>query len=177
MNYYGNDINNYVLAKCYGSNELKHFKYIEKERVNGKWRYYYNKSKRRTIGNRLESLQKGFKDGYIYNRTQSQAYNRSLDDERSSQESAYYWQMAKKMAGTDLFDERISEALAWKERESDYRAKIINTGEYVVANYIGRKLYEIEDSIASGKKAVSNLFKAIDNASKIVSEEYKKLDK
>ena len=45
MNYYGNDTENYVLAKCSGSNELIHWKYIKRYKKNGKWRYVYpNKS-------------------------------------------------------------------------------------------------------------------------------------
>ena len=33
-------------------NELKHWKYIKKEKVNGKWRYYYN------VGDMQEDMQK-----------------------------------------------------------------------------------------------------------------------
>lgn len=36
--------NNYVLfnGTLYREDELKHWKYISKKKVNGKWRYYYN---------------------------------------------------------------------------------------------------------------------------------------
>lgn len=53
MNYYGNDTENYVLAKCFGSNELMHWKYIKRVKKNGKWRYYYDSS-----ANKLTNLQK-----------------------------------------------------------------------------------------------------------------------
>jgi len=35
----------YVIRKGDTPNELCHYKYIDKKKVNGKWRYYYNESK------------------------------------------------------------------------------------------------------------------------------------
>ena len=59
MNYYGNDVENYVLAKCSGNDYLMHkqHKYIKRVWKNGKWRYYYeSKSGKRTDLKLLSTL-------------------------------------------------------------------------------------------------------------------------
>lgn len=52
MNYYGNDAENYVLAKCSGNDCLMHkqHKYIKREKRNGKWRYWYKDTGRKNYG-------------------------------------------------------------------------------------------------------------------------------
>ena len=66
-------------------NELKHWKYIKKEKVNGKWRYYYN------VGDMQEDMQKAkeqAKEQLGLNAKQEMQNSKSYLDKSKAQESA-----------------------------------------------------------------------------------------
>lgn len=66
-------------------NELKHWKYIKKEKVNGKWRYYYN------VGDMQEDMQKAkeqAKEQLGLNAKQEMQNSKSYLDKSKAQESS-----------------------------------------------------------------------------------------
>lgn len=88
MNYYGNQV--------YNRTDMQHWKYIKRERVNGKWRYYYNDPEYQNALNRYNSAKSAATVEQLRRSASKvnydQAHERVLNDwKRSKDGKKYTW--------------------------------------------------------------------------------------
>ena len=107
----------------------------------------------------------GYSYGRVYGKTKSdrlKASNYFIND---------FTLNAKRMhkAGIHTKEEELR-ALA--NQEKDYQNKIVKSKEYVIGNFSGRKVYEIETKIEEGKREVSKFIKTTNSALNSAKKEY-----
>ena len=151
MNYYGNQVYNW--------NDVLHWKYIKRERVNGKWRYYYhdpeyqsalnnyNSAKSRALTNSLKRA--ASKADY------DQAHTRVLNDWKLSKDGKKYVWTATPQTRRNrrLEDEARQEYLKY-----DQRFRVAQMAESIARKkYIKNKLSSIPRRIvAKGAARIAN---------------------
>ena len=151
MHYYGNQV--------YNRNEVLHWKYIKRERVNGKWRYYYhdpayqsalnnyNSAKSRTMTISLKRA--ASKADY------DQAHTRTLNDWKLSKDGKKYVWTATPQTRRNrrLEDEARQEYLKY-----DQRFRVAQMAESIAREkYIKNKLGSIpRRTIAKGAAVIAN---------------------
>lgn len=158
--YISNDINNknatiihsdIYLGKDY-SDGIKHWKYIKREKVNGRWRYYYTNSKDKKLNklaterkNSLEMLRtenkiRGYGDNY------GDHHFFDKNGKPIEQDSAY--KHITKDVNEKIWKYGTAE-LRDKERKARYE------------KYLIKPLNKASDAISKGKTRLSNLFNKI----------------
>lgn len=149
------------------NNELMHryHKYVSKKWVNGRWRYYYKADTKRSIGDRVQGLADGYSYGKIYGYLRNKRLERSDEDIRSLSLEA------ERMHKSGLHV-REEELRAFANQEKDYQNKIVKGKEYVIGNFAGRKVYEVENKIEEGKQEVSKFIKTTKSAFNAAKAEY-----
>lgn len=151
MNYYGNQV--------YSRNDIQHWKYIKRERVNGKWRYYYHDPEYQTALNRYNSA-KSFATTMSLRRGASkadydQSRERALNDWKRTSDGAYHWRRTT---------ETVRNAARKQEDYQTYlkydqRFRVAQAAEEIARKkYMKTKLSSIpRRTIAKGAAAVANL--------------------
>ena len=151
MNYYGNQV--------YNSNDVLHWKYIKRERVNGKWRYYYhdpvyqsalnnyNSAKSRTMTTSLKRA--ASKADY------DQAHMRTLNDWKPSKDGKKYVWTATPQT---IYNRRLENEAHQEYLKYDQRFRVAQMAESIAREkYIKTKLSSIpRRTIAKGAAIVAN---------------------
>ena len=151
MNYYGNQV--------YNGNDVLHWKYIKRERVNGKWRYYYNDPEYQSALNNYNSAKSRTMTTSLKRAASKadydQAHKRALNDWKLSKDGKQYIWTATSQAryNTRLKDEARQEYLKY-----DQRFRVAQMAESIAREkYIKTKLSSIpRRTIAKGAAIVAN---------------------
>lgn len=119
------------------SNGIKHWKYIKRERINGKWRYYYKDDK-------LNSTQKQMEKAY-------DDYNSYFDKNKHKELSG----MAKMAKQDKALQTYTSKQYTYDrlKRKSDKRK--VKYDKYIKA------LNKVSDTVYKGKQKVNNIINKI----------------
>lgn len=135
--------------------EMMHWKYIYKKKVNGKWRYYYD------VGDA------GYIDGYTGKKPSRIVGYSWLEDklgkdeqERSRRASAVYERADK--ASTNRSYSSASEMRKTQARVAELGKKAIEANQEYMKTPLGQ-LEKAQNTIKKVKKAVSNWFKKLAN--------------
>ena len=164
----------YAIHKTKKNDELTHWKYIKKAKINGKWRYYYD-----TKDNKLTTLQnKSAEADYKYQQGFDQYYKNYLDEElkyvknskiREALRKQYENSLRKKVGVDDIY--RNYDPIGKRQnlqaedayRAYQNRAKSIGgkVDKFMARNgyKIAKSLNKAGDAIEKGKKKVLNMFK------------------
>ena len=151
MNYYGNQV--------YNRNDVLHWKYIKRERINGKWRYYYHDPEYRSALNNYNSAKSRTTEISLKRAASKadydQAYMRTLNDWKRSKDGKEYIWTATPQARRNhrLEDEARQEYLKY-----DQRFRVAQMAESIARKkYIKTKLSSIpRRTIAKGAAIVAN---------------------
>ena len=151
MNYYGNQVYNW--------NDVLHWKYIKRERVNGKWRYYYNDPEYRSALNNYNSA-KSHTTEISLKRAASkadydQAHMRALNDWKLSKDGKQYFWTATSQA---RYNNRLKDEARQEYLKYDQRFRVAQMAESIAREkYIKTKLSSIpRRTIAKGAAIVAN---------------------
>ena len=151
MNYYGNQVYNW--------NDVLHWKYIKRERVNGKWRYYYHDPEYQSALNNYNSA-KSRAMAISLKRAASKAdydqtHTRTLNDWKLSKDGKKYVWTATPQTRRNrrLEDEARQEYLKY-----DKRFRVAQMAESIARKkYIKNKLSSIPRRIvAKGAARIAN---------------------
>lgn len=131
---------------------IHHWKYIKRERINGKWRYYYKDDK-------LDSLKKI--SDVDSNALRAENRKRGYGDDAN-----HYSIVGGKKVGNDPVYRKLSND-AFKsyhnygieKYRSDKRKKIYESTVLKALNSLSSTSHNIRNSINKGKNAIANLFK------------------
>lgn len=119
--------------------ELMHYKYIKREKVNGKWRYYYKD----TEFNDIKYLNKGAQEYY---QVMKRVANEVLSDENSTQEDINNAGFAEQRA--------LSVAITSQQMFDKAKSAYEKSAGYKLVNFLNKT-----SNVANkAKKWVSNLF-------------------
>lgn len=126
----------YAIRRSNSSNELTHWKYIKKVRVNGRWRYYYDKeSLKADVKNKLDSI---YNDPTNMYDVSGSNYDKKLREIANSKE----WQ--------DIV----------RRQDPEYvRKNADGTTTYLIDDYLVKKKHpelDIIDDLGSGRKISLN---------------------
>lgn len=151
MNYYGNQVYNW--------NDILHWKYIKRERVNGKWRYYYHDPEYQSALNNYNSAKSRAMTMSLKRAASKadydQAHTRTLNDWKLSKDGKkYVWTATPQTRRNNrLKDEARQEYLKYNQR-----FRVAQMAESIAREkYIKTKLSSIpRRTIAKGAAAIAN---------------------
>lgn len=150
----------YHNGRLYNSDELQHWKYIKKKKVNGKWRYYYD----------TESLKDDVKDKLGYDerermRESAREYGRALNEQNNAKSEVDRIHDQRKSADTTqkaaenlvelLKADKISKEAYYKAREAGH--KYAESQKEFMNTPLG-KLESLQKNIKKGAEKVASLF-------------------
>ena len=151
MNYYGNQVYNW--------NDVLHWKYIKRERVNGKWRYYYNDPEYRSALNNYNSAKSRTMTTSLKRAASKadydQAHKRTLNDWKLSKDGKQYIWKATSQA---IYNHRLEDEARQEYLKYDQRFRVAQMAESIAReNYIKTKLSSIpRRTIAKGAAIIAN---------------------
>lgn len=137
----------YTNGRLYNANELKHWKYVNKKKVNGKWRYWYDDNSREDM---MSALKIGGKtvikvDSKTHQALQDKAYDQQYKD----------YNLATKIAkkNTDTKERLLTLSDLTRKKAANRVMKALNK---IGKGKVDDKLKEASTKV---KNWVSNLFK------------------
>lgn len=150
------------------SSDIKHWKYIKREKVNGKWRYYYAE----------DTLKNAIKDrlGYDERDRMRQAYaeRERLDDQYDKmQDHKLQWmEKAKVGFGEEGREEYVKGLIDWGNELTEQQNKVIAAGKkYTEAKSDFKKtplgaLTTLKETVETGMWEVENFLKKLTSKKK-----------
>ena len=135
------------------SDGIKHWKYIKREKVNGRWRYYYTNAKDK----KLNKLAKERKDALEMLRTENKI--RGYGDDYGDH---FYYKNGKMVEQDSAYkhiNKHVSEKV-WKYGTAELRDRE-RKARY--EKYLINPMNKVSDKIYSGKQKVSNAINNIKN--------------
>lgn len=149
-------------AKNPGSDELYHWKYIKRERINGKWRYYYDVDQLKDdIGiTAREEMNKALttqKQAETDLRKSKQKVNRAVEDHRSYDKQSKKNNNHSKSKDRQLrsvVDKTLTDYYKDLDRANNARTKTLS----ITKKYNSTPLGKLEKSYENAKRKIKNLF-------------------
>ena len=151
MNFYGNHVYNW--------NDVLHWKYIKRERVNGKWRYYYHDPEYQSALNNYNSAKSRAMTISLKRAASKadydQAHTRTLNDWKPSKDGKkYIWTATPKARR----NHRLENEARQEYLKYDQRFRVAQMAESIAhEKYIKTKLSSIpRRTIAKGAAIIAN---------------------
>ena len=137
------------LGKDY-SDGIKHFKYIKREKINGKWRYYYKDDK-------LDALAKSKDYEYdLYKRMDKATKTSINNNHKGDKNDDIVWQNIKERQ--NIIDRYFKKNKEYKEEKNKSDKRKTRYEKYLI-----KPLNKASDTIYKGKQKVGTLISKIKN--------------